>query len=52
MGLEGNTPDTQFVIRAFFRFFFNFLSKNGEHVVGGNIRLQTVNLKLMSDSSS
>ena len=51
MRLEGITPDT-LCYPAFFRFFFNFLSKFGEHVVGGNIRLQTVNLKLMSDSSS
>ena len=51
MRLEGITPDT-LCYPAFFRFFFNFLSKFGEHVVGGNIRLQTVSLKLMSDSSS
>ena len=51
MRLEGITPDT-LCYPAFFPVFFNFLSKFGEHVVGGNIRLQTVNLKLMSDSSS
>lgn len=48
---EGNTPDALWYT-GFFPGFFNFLSKNGEYLVGGNIRLQTVNLKLMSDSSS